>query len=201
MKKLLTFALAFALSLSLVACGGPDKQPAIDALNAAGHSFNEVADQINANLSIYPQDLIDELNELAAAMNEKSDLLSSDAEMTEEELNDIITLSAEIETWAAETKVLLDEYESTYVDVQPIHDAYASAAAAYNEVVDYMNANIDQFSQEDIDTMTEIGEVLTEYATIMEDVFALDQETVDLGVSALNDIEEWALEVKAALGI
>jgi hypothetical protein len=49
--------------------------------------------------------------------------------------------------------------------------------------------------------MTEIGEALAEYATTMEDVLALDQETVDLGVSALNDIEEWALEVKAALGI
>ena len=35
MKKFVALILAIVLCLSLVACGGPDKQPAIDAFNAA----------------------------------------------------------------------------------------------------------------------------------------------------------------------
>ena len=47
------------MGMSLVACGGADKQPAIDAFNKTSTSFNEVANIINENPQAYDQDLVD----------------------------------------------------------------------------------------------------------------------------------------------
>ena len=47
MKKLMVLIMTMMMGMSLVACGGADKQPAIDAFNKTSTSFNEVANIIN----------------------------------------------------------------------------------------------------------------------------------------------------------
>lgn len=59
MKKLMVLIMTIMMGMSLVACGGADKQPAIDAFNNTSTSFNEVANIINENPQAYDQDLVD----------------------------------------------------------------------------------------------------------------------------------------------
>lgn len=59
MKKLMVLIMTMMMGMSLVACGGADKQPAIDAFNKTSTSFNEVANIINENPQAYDQDLVD----------------------------------------------------------------------------------------------------------------------------------------------
>ena len=53
MKKLIALALALVLCLTLVACGGPDKQPPIDTFNETSAKFNAVAAKINENIELF----------------------------------------------------------------------------------------------------------------------------------------------------
>ena len=53
--------LALIMCLSLAACGGPDKQPAIDAFNDCSDTFNEFAEIVNANLDAYTEDEIESI--------------------------------------------------------------------------------------------------------------------------------------------
>lgn len=198
MKKLTALFMAIAMSLSLVACGGgPDKQPAIDALDKAGTAFNEVANKMNENIGMYPQDTIDELNELAGIMNEKMELLASDADLTQEDIDAIVASAAEIEAWATELRPMLD----TIVDTQPAKDAFISAVNAYDEVAIYMNENIELFTEEDIAAMTDVGNVLMECKETLESVTFTDQEALDAFIANMADVEAWALSVKETLGI
>lgn len=198
MKKLTALFMAIAMSLSLVACGGgPDKQPAIDALDKAGTAFNEVANKMNENIGMYPQDTIDELNELAGIMNEKMELLASDTDLTQEDIDAIVASAAEIEAWATELRPMLD----TIVDTQPAKDAFISAVNVYDEVAIYMNENIELFTEEDIAAMTDVGNVLMECKETLESVTFTDQEALDAFIANMADVEAWALSVKEALGI
>lgn len=43
MKKIISCLVVLTMCISLAACGGTDKQAAIDAFNKASTSFNEVA--------------------------------------------------------------------------------------------------------------------------------------------------------------
>ena len=93
------------MCLSLVACGGgPDKQPAIDAFNKAKDSFNEVAAEINKEPEAYSEDVIDTMVQMANLLEEHGDLLSSDEELSEEQLNEMIAWYAEVEEWVAAAK-------------------------------------------------------------------------------------------------
>ena len=198
MKKLTALFMAIAMSLSLVACGGgPDKQPAIDALDKAGTAFNEVANKMNENIGMYPQDTIDELNELAGIMNEKMELLASDTDLTQEDIDAIVASAAEIEAWATEVRPMLD----TIVDTQPAKDAFISAVSVYDEVAIYMNENIELFTEEDIAAMTDVGNVLMECKETLESVTFTDQEALDAFIANMADVEAWALSVKEVLGI
>lgn len=104
MKKLLTFALAMVMCVALAACGGPDKQPAIDAFEKTSASFNEVAAVINADPDSYPDELITIMIDMANALNEHKQLLASDTELTEEKLNEMIEMYGRVDEWVAETK-------------------------------------------------------------------------------------------------
>ena len=50
MKKIVALLLALVMCLSLVACGGPDKQPAVDAYNKLAQNYNTFVEQENENL-------------------------------------------------------------------------------------------------------------------------------------------------------
>jgi len=104
MKKLIALLLALVMCLSLAACGGPDKQPAIDAFNAANTVFNEVANVMNENPDDFDQEMFDGMNSIATALAEYRELLESDEEITEEMLDEMIAWFASVEEVIAETK-------------------------------------------------------------------------------------------------
>jgi hypothetical protein len=108
MKKILAFVLALVLSLSLVACGGVDKQPAIDAFNKTSAAFNEVAAVINADIDAYNPEDVATLTELANVLKQHGELLSGNTEITEEQLDEMIAWYAEVDQWVASVKALLE---------------------------------------------------------------------------------------------
>lgn len=108
MKKITTLLLVLAMSATMFGCGGPDKQPAIDAFNQTSADFNEVADAINANPDAYAQDVFDTMNEMADVLNEHQKLLDSDEEIDQEKLDQMIEWYGTVEEWVADVKEELD---------------------------------------------------------------------------------------------
>ena len=107
MKKLIALVLALVLSISLVACGGADKQPAIDAFNKASTAFDQVAAVINAEPDAYAEEVIDTMIEMATVMQEHKALLEGNDEISEESLNEMIAWYGEVEAWVADIKAEL----------------------------------------------------------------------------------------------
>ena len=84
MKKIISCLVVLTMCISLAACGGTDKQAAIDAFNKASTSFNEVANAINANPDAYDQDVIDTMVEMADVLQQHKELLEGDTEIEED---------------------------------------------------------------------------------------------------------------------
>lgn len=108
MKKLIALLLALVLCLSLVACGGPDKQPAIDAYNKLATNYNAFVEKNNADLSGWETEDIEFFNECAAVITEYGNKLAGDTEFTQAEIDEMIEMFNEfngiIEGALAETK-------------------------------------------------------------------------------------------------
>ena len=102
MKKLMVLIMTMMMGMSLVACGGADKQPAIDAFNKTSTSFNEVANIINENPQAYDQDLVDTMVDMAGVLNEHKQILESDDE--EEKLQEMIDWYGTVDEWVAQVK-------------------------------------------------------------------------------------------------
>lgn len=86
MKKLLALVMTLLLALSLTACGGkPDKQPMIDAYNAASSSFNEVAILVNDNADLVAPEMIETLNKISDMLTEYKNLQNED--LTQEQID------------------------------------------------------------------------------------------------------------------
>ena len=107
MKKITSLLLAFIMCMSLVACGGPDKQPAIDAFNKASDAYDEVATVINENPDAYDQEVIDTLNEMADVLIQHKELLESGDEIEQEKLDEMIAWYGDVEAWVADVKAEL----------------------------------------------------------------------------------------------
>ena len=90
MKKLIALVLALVLSLSLVACGGPDSQPAIDAYNKLAENYNTFVEQENENLDSWAEEDIEYMNQIAEVINEYAEKLSGDTEFTQEEIDQMV---------------------------------------------------------------------------------------------------------------
>ena len=90
MKKLIALILVMVLGLSLIACGGPDKQPAIDAYNKLAANYNAFVAQENANLDSWDAEDIEYMNEIAAVISEYSEKLSGDTEFTQEQIDEMV---------------------------------------------------------------------------------------------------------------
>ena len=86
MKKLKVLIMTIMMGMSLVACGGADKQPAIDAFNMTSTSFNEVAYTIIEIPQAYDLDLVDTMVDIAGVLNEHKQILESDDDVEEEKL-------------------------------------------------------------------------------------------------------------------
>lgn len=108
MKKLITLLMVLVMGVSLVACGGPDKQPAVDAYNKASAAFNEVTAVINENPEAYDQGVLDTMNQMADVLNQHAKLLESGEEIDEQKLNEMIEWYGTVEAWAADVKAELD---------------------------------------------------------------------------------------------
>lgn len=108
MKKLASLLLVAAMCLSMAACGGPDKQPAIDAHNKAGDAINELGEIINANPEAYSE-YLEEMNTLVDLMNQCGELLESDSdELDQEALDEWVEKCGEVEQWAKDAKAELE---------------------------------------------------------------------------------------------
>lgn len=108
MKKIIAFVLALVLSLSLVACGGADKQPAIDAFNKTSAAFNEVAAMINADIESWDAESVEVMKEMASVLQQHGELLSSGQDISEEKLAEMIAWYAEVDQWVASVKEIVE---------------------------------------------------------------------------------------------
>ena len=106
-EKITSLLLALIMCMSLVACGGPDKQPAMDAFNKTSNAFNEVATAINENPDAYDQEVIDTMIEMANVLNQHKELLESGDEIEQEKLDEMIAWYGDVEAWVADVKAEL----------------------------------------------------------------------------------------------
>ena len=104
MKKLIAFVLVLVMCLSLVACGGPDKNTAIDAFNEANTAFAELANKVNADNDLVSAEDVEVLQEISEKTIEYSDLLKSDEEISEEKIKEIVNWGKEVKETIAEIK-------------------------------------------------------------------------------------------------
>lgn len=107
MKKLISLLLVLVLSVSLVACGAPDRQPAIDAFNAANSIFAEVANVINGNPDAFDEAVFDSMMELGKTIAEHKALLEGDTDLSQEQLDEMIA-------WYATVKAAMEAVKSEY---------------------------------------------------------------------------------------
>ena len=90
MKRVIALLLALVLSLSLVACGGPDKQPAVDAYNKLAQNYNTFVEQENENLASWAEEDIEYMNEIATVITEYGTKLSGGTEFTQEQIDEMV---------------------------------------------------------------------------------------------------------------
>ena len=107
MKKIISCLVVLTMCISLAACGGTDKQAAIDAFNKASTAFDEVANAINANPDAYDQDVIDTMIEMADVLQQHKELLEGDTEFEEDKLNEMIEWYGTVEEWVSDVKAEL----------------------------------------------------------------------------------------------
>lgn len=108
MKKLITLFATLVMCVNLVACGGPDTQPAIDAHTKLTENYNKFVEYVNADIDSYTQEDIDFLNGCVAVIDEYGEKLYSDTEFTQEEVDEIVDMFEEFNDIIEE---FLDEYE------------------------------------------------------------------------------------------
>ncbi len=196
MKKLFTLLLSLIMCLSLVACGGVDKQPAIDAFNNASNAFDKLANEINADIEAYPQELIAVMNEMADAMNEHKTILESDQELTEEQIAEMISAFAEVENWAVETEGQLEDLVVSGIDKQTVIDAFNTVSPMFDATANAVNANVEAFDEEFVNTMIDTADVLTQYKELLEGDQELTEEDLNTIMENLEIVEQWLLEVE-----
>lgn len=116
MKKFVGILMVMLLSVTLVACGGVDKQPAIDAFNNATSVYDALVNEINADISAYPQELIDVMMEMSEALLENKSVLEGDQELTQEQIDSMIAAFGDVENWAKETSSELANLKNVAVE-------------------------------------------------------------------------------------
>jgi hypothetical protein len=107
MKKIIATILLAVICLSFVACGGTDKQPAIDAFNATSQNFNELATAINADIEAYDEEVITTLTDMANLLAQYQEILSGDQEISQENLDEMIAWFADVDEWIDAVKAEL----------------------------------------------------------------------------------------------
>lgn len=108
MNKLVSLMLTLAMCVSLAACGGPNKQPTVDAYNKAKDVFNEVSSIVNQDIGAYDEAFVNEMIGLADLLNEIKDKLNSN-DLDQETLDNLTAWCGEVEQWAVNVKAVLEQ--------------------------------------------------------------------------------------------
>ena len=96
MKKMIALMLALVLCLALVACGGPDVQPAIDAYNELASNYNTFVDVANQDLDSWAVEDIEFMNEVAGVITQYGETLDGGAEFTQEQIDEMTAMFGEL---------------------------------------------------------------------------------------------------------
>ena len=193
MKKLMSLLLVLVMCLSLAACGGEDnKQPAIDAFNAAADAFDTLANAVNEDPDAYPQDMFDVLTGMSEALTQGKELLEDDSiEMTDEQIEEFVGNLADIETWCKDVYNDLENMtiEATTVDTskEAVIETFNYVSTRFDAVSAEINANIEAYDEEFVDGMISIAEGLIGYREVLESGVELTEE------EALGILEDLAL--------
>lgn len=108
MKKLLSLLSALMICVSLAACGGPNKQPAIDAHNKAGAAVNALIEVINQNPEAVTDEDIAFMDGMVELLNQCGDVLENDKTLDQNALDEWVDVCEEIEQWAIDAKAGLE---------------------------------------------------------------------------------------------
>ena len=82
-------------------------------------------------------------------------------------------------------------------DKQPLLDSYNTAAEAFNELADLVNANTDKIDSSMIDTFNEMSDLLDTYREKAESDEELSQEQMDKMINWLdNDLTNYCKTAK-----
>ena len=199
MKKLMSLFMTVVLCFSLVACGGPDMQPAIDAFNSASEVVDRLGNTLNANADAYQQELFDTVNEKANEMLDYKAVLESGEAVTEEQIAEMMKVFAQVEAWALETEANLDEWEIKVGDKQAVIDTFNKTSTVFDELVNEINANIEAQDQNTIDLMNQMADTLLQTKDLLESDKQLTEDEVNTLIQQLSDIEKWVGDAKEVL--
>ena len=108
MKKLRYPLLALMICALLTACGGPNKQPAIDAHNRAVAAVNELTAIMNQNPEAYTDDDIAIMNAMVATLDQVADALENRKDLDQDALDNWVEVCGEVEQLAIDTKAMLE---------------------------------------------------------------------------------------------
>ncbi|MBQ4258782.1 MAG: hypothetical protein IJB84_00755 [Lachnospiraceae bacterium] len=207
MKKLVSLVLATVMCLSMVACGGVDKQPAIDAFNSANTAFTELATAMNENIDLYSDEFVEVMMGMSDSLAQCKELLESDTELTEETVADLVTQLNDIEAWVADATGLAEEEAAAAVegeveaevsvDMDAAIEYFNSVSTAFDAIATEVNNNPDAYTEEFIDQMIGISEGLTECKAGLEAGAELTEEEYADFIEVLGQVEEWLLAVES----
>lgn len=197
MKKLSALLMALVMCVSLVACGGVDPQPAIDAFNSASDAYDNLVDKMNENIEAYPQDVIDVMNQMGEALLTHKETLESGEALTEEYVAELIQVCTEVEQWAKDAEAQLADLATTGVDKQPVIDAFNKTSTAFDKLANEVNANTGAYPQEFIDLLIQMSDSLTQCKELLESDQALTEEEANSLTTQLADIEAWVAQAEA----
>jgi len=108
MKKLLAILMILVMCVSLVACGGADKQPAIDSYNQLATIYNTFVDISNQDLSGWTDEDIEFFNGCADVITDYGTKLETEDNFTQEEVDEMVEMFDEFRGIIEE---YLEEYE------------------------------------------------------------------------------------------
>ena len=195
MKKLISMLMAGVLCLSLAACGSSvDKQPAIDAFNSTNTAFTELANRVNANIDVYPDEMIEGLTTLSDALAEKKALLEGDQALTEEDVSTLVTAFQDIDTLIANTNDAVTAFEKALVK-EPAVQAFNAASDVYDALANDINVNTANYPDDIIADIQEMGEALAMTKELLESDQELSDEQIAAIVEQMNTNEAVLQEV------
>lgn len=190
MKKIFALIAAVAIALSLTACGdGADKQPLIDAFNAASSVYDEMAGVINDNIEHIDEASRASIKEIGDQMTEYKALVESTAKMSKEEVEAAVAELKELPLVLSELKAAVEiliggnqgASAATEEQIATLTEKVNAITPIYNQAVALGQKNGWNADETTVDELTSIGDFLTQMGAAIEDpsLFADDAAYAD----------------------